>query len=322
MGNLKFQLEPEDHQRVQSLCGPTNLFLKQIEKTLQIKINNQGFNFKLSGNLDKLNIGKSVLLELYRNLLSSKELTSLEVHLQITEAMNTTNNDNTSEKKIAVHINTPKLVVIPKGDIQIDYVKSIQSKDITFGIGPAGTGKTYLAIASAVEQLSSGQVQRIMLVRPAVEAGEKLGFLPGDLSQKIDPYLRPLYDALFEMLGFVEVSQMIDKNIIETVPLAFMRGRTLDNSFIILDESQNATKEQMKMFLTRFGFGSKSVITGDITQIDLPSNSQSGLIHAQKILKYLDEEIGFVHFSKNDVVRHGLVKNIVQAYEDEETKLI
>ena len=320
MENLKFQLEPEDHQRIQNLCGPTNLFLKQIEKTLEIKISNRGFNFKLSGKEGNLDIGKKVLLDLYEHLSSSNELTQLDVHLHLAEALNSPDIDvmqdqNQNQKKI--HIVTPKLVVIPKGDIQKKYVQTIKTRDITFGIGPAGTGKTFLAIAAAVEQLISGQVQRIMLVRPAVEAGEKLGFLPGDLSQKIDPYLRPLYDALFEMLGFAEVSQMIDRNIIEAVPLAFMRGRTLDNSFIILDESQNATKEQMKMFLTRFGFGSKSVITGDITQIDLPSSSQSGLIHAQEVLKDLGKEIGFINFTERDVVRHGLVKKIVQAYEND-----
>ena len=243
----------------------------------------------------------------------------MEVQLHLAEAMNPMNNKDFKVSDDQIHLVTPKLVVIPKGKIQKDYIKKIKSKDITFGIGPAGTGKTFLAIAAAVESLTTGQVKRILLVRPAVEAGEKLGFLPGDLSQKIDPYLRPLYDALFQMLGFNEASQMIDQNIIEAVPLAFMRGRTLDNSFILLDESQNATKEQMKMFLTRFGFDSKSVITGDITQIDLPSSSESGLIHAQKVLNGLNEDIGFIHFSKNDVVRHDLVKRIVEAYEDEDS---
>ena len=319
MNNLKFQLGPEDHRRIQGLCGPTNSFLKQIEKALKIKISNQGINFKLSGSKDNLSIGKDVLENLYIRLLSSSELTSMEVQLHLAEAMNPMNNKDLKVSDDQIHLVTPKLVVIPKGKIQKDYIKKIKSKDITFGIGPAGTGKTFLAIAAAVESLTTGQVKRILLVRPAVEAGEKLGFLPGDLSQKIDPYLRPLYDALFQMLGFNEASQMIDQNIIEAVPLAFMRGRTLDNSFILLDESQNATKEQMKMFLTRFGFDSKSVITGDITQIDLPSSSESGLIHAQKVLNGLNEDISFIHFSKNDVVRHDLVKKIVEAYENEDS---
>jgi len=319
MNNLKFQLGPEDHRRIQGLCGPTNSFLKQIEKSLKIKISNQGVNFKLSGSKDNLSIGKDVLENLYIRLLSSSELTSMEVQLHLAEAMNPMNNKDLKVSDDQIHLVTPKLVVIPKGKIQKDYIKKIKSKDITFGIGPAGTGKTFLAIAAAVESLTTGQVKRILLVRPAVEAGEKLGFLPGDLSQKIDPYLRPLYDALFQMLGFKEASQMIDQNIIEAVPLAFMRGRTLDNSFILLDESQNATKEQMKMFLTRFGFDSKSVITGDITQIDLPSSSESGLIHAQKVLNGLNEDISFIHFSKNDVVRHDLVKKIVEAYENEDS---
>ena len=315
MDNLRFQLEPEDHQRFQNLCGPTNLFLKQIEETLDIKISNQGFNFKLAGNSKSLSVGREVLVKLYSHLLLSNELTSKEVHLHLTEAMNKSpiKEDNTDQ---AIHLLTPKLAVIPKGEIQKEYVRSIKSKDITFGIGPAGTGKTFLAIAAAVEQLKNGQVQRILLVRPAVEAGEKLGFLPGDLSQKMDPYLKPLYDALFEMLGFSEVNQMIDQGIIEAVPLAFMRGRTLDNSFIILDESQNTTKEQMKMFLTRFGFGSKAVITGDITQIDLPKDSHSGLIDAKLVLGSLTD-IAFIHFSIKDVVRHGLVQKIVKAYEEQ-----
>jgi phosphate starvation-inducible PhoH-like protein len=206
-------------------------------------------------------------------------------------------------------------VVLPNGEHQQDYIKTVNEKVLTFGIGPAGTGKTYLAVASAVQQLVNGEVEKILLVRPAVEAGEKLGFLPGDLSQKIDPYLRPLYDALFEMLGYKETNQLIERNTIEVVPLAFMRGRTLNNSFIILDESQNATVEQMKMFLTRFGFGSKVVVTGDITQIDLPKTVQSGLVHSLEVLKNI-KDVGVVEFDSKDVVRHGLVQKIVEAYEN------
>jgi len=212
-------------------------------------------------------------------------------------------------------VKTPKSSVKPRGLHQCDYVRSIHQHDINFGIGPAGTGKTYLAVACAVEALLKEEVSRILLVRPAVEAGEKLGFLPGDLAQKIDPYLRPLYDALYEMLGFEKVSRLIEKNVIEVAPLAYMRGRTLNNSFIILDESQNTTCSQMKMFLTRIGFGSTAVITGDVTQIDLPKGERSGLIHVSKVLEGINE-IGFTYFEAQDVVRHRLVQRIVEAYDE------
>jgi len=315
--DLKFQLEPLDQKRITNLCGPTNSILKQIEQALDIKIINRGANFKIKGPVSGLNIGKTVLTKLYSDLEKVNELSPSSVHLYLREAINKSEREKNMENIFTSKspIKTPNIVIIPNGGHQEDYVQTINKKALTFGIGPAGTGKTYLAVACAVQQLVSGEVEKILLVRPAVEAGEKLGFLPGDLSQKIDPYLRPLYDALFEMLGFKETNQFIERNIIEVVPLAFMRGRTLNNSFIILDESQNATVEQMKMFLTRFGFGSKVVVTGDITQIDLPKNTQSGLVHSIDVLKDLSE-VGFIKFDSKDVVRHGLVQKIVEAYEE------
>ena len=315
--DLKFQLEPLDQERITNLCGPTNSILKQIERALDIKIINRGANFKIKGPVSGLNIGKTILIKLYSDLEKVNELSPSSVHLYLREAINKSEREKNMENIFTSKspIKTPNIVIIPNGSHQEDYVQTITKKTLTFGIGPAGTGKTYLAVACAVQQLVSGEVEKILLVRPAVEAGEKLGFLPGDLSQKIDPYLKPLYDALFEMLGFKETNQFIERNIIEVVPLAFMRGRTLNNSFIILDESQNATVEQMKMFLTRFGFGSKVVVTGDITQIDLPKNTQSGLVHSIDVLKELSE-VGFIKFDSKDVVRHGLVQKIVEAYEE------
>lgn len=315
--DLKFQLEPADQDRITSLCGPTNSILKQIEEALDIKIINRGANFKIKGPVSELNIGKTVITKLYSDLEKVSELSPSSVHLYLREAINNSKREENMENSLVSKspIKTPNLAIIPNGSNQQEYIETINKRVLTFGIGPAGTGKTYLAVASAVQQLVSGEVEKILLVRPAVEAGEKLGFLPGDLSQKVDPYLRPLYDALFEMLGFKETNQLIERNIIEVVPLAFMRGRTLNDSFIILDESQNATVEQMKMFLTRFGFGSKVVVTGDITQIDLPKNTQSGLVHSLDVLKGLSE-VGFIKFDSKDIVRHGLVQKIVEAYEE------
>ena len=315
--DLKFQLEPADQDRIISLCGPTNSILKQIEEALDIKIINRGANFKIKGPVSELNIGKTVITKLYSDLEKVSELSPSSVHLYLREAINNSKREENMENSLVSKspIKTPNLAIIPNGSNQQEYIETINKRVLTFGIGPAGTGKTYLAVASAVQQLVSGEIEKILLVRPAVEAGEKLGYLPGDLSQKVDPYLRPLYDALFEMLGFKETNQLIERNIIEVVPLAFMRGRTLNNSFIILDESQNATVEQMKMFLTRFGFGSKVVVTGDITQIDLPTNTQSGLVHSLDVLKGLSE-VGFIKFDSKDIVRHGLVQKIVEAYEE------
>jgi phosphate starvation-inducible PhoH-like protein len=315
--DLKFQLEPADQDRITSLCGPTNSILKQIEEALDIKIINRGANFKIKGPVSELNIGKAVITKLYSDLEKVSELSPSSVHLYLREAINNSKREENMENSLLSKspIKTPNLAIIPNGSHQQEYTETINKRVLTFGIGPAGTGKTYLAVATAVQQLVSGEVEKILLVRPAVEAGEKLGFLPGDLSQKVDPYLRPLYDALFEMLGFKETNQLIERNIIEVVPLAFMRGRTLNDSFIILDESQNATVEQMKMFLTRFGFGSKVVVTGDITQIDLPKNTQSGLVHSLDVLKELSE-VGFIKFDSKDIVRHSLVQKIVEAYEE------
>ena len=309
---MKFQLKPEDHERVSNLCGPTNSTLKQIEKELKIKIINRGSKFKIDGDSSNAKLAKDIILKIYEDLENNKTIEPSDIHLYLRNGMNNVKNGKRNSIS-EMSISTPNVHISPNSGNQETYVSTIRNKVLTFGIGPAGTGKTYLAVALAVQKLVSGEVEKILLVRPAVEAGEKLGFLPGDLNQKVDPYLRPLYDALYEMLGFKEASQLIERNVIEVVPLAFMRGRTLNNSFIILDESQNATVEQMKMFLTRFGFGSKVVVTGDITQIDLPKNTLSGLVHSLDVLKSI-EDVGLVEFDSKDVVRHGLVQKIVEAY--------
>ena len=312
-------LEPNDPQALASLCGQFDEHLRQIEQRLDVQIRNRGNNFELIGSGQLINSAAKVLQSLYQEALQGVTLSSETIHLNLQQAgiENLPDAESQTVETIPL-IHTKKATIKPRGKNQQGYVRSILNHDINFGIGPAGTGKTYLAVACAVQALMNEEVQRILLVRPAVEAGEKLGFLPGDLAQKIDPYLRPLYDALYEMLGVETVTKMIERNIIEIAPLAYMRGRTLNDSYIILDESQNTTKEQMKMFLTRIGFGSTAVITGDATQIDLPRGSQSGLTHGIKVLENVDG-IGFTYFQSKDVVRHPLVQRIVDAYEISES---
>jgi phosphate starvation-inducible PhoH-like protein len=309
---LNLTLVPNNAQRLAILCGRLNEHVTQIESFLSLKIRQRGNVFQISGSESAVNGASKVLEDLYKETEQNPDLSPNQVHLALQEIKSW--DGQTIDDGEELVLKTPRSSVKPRNSHQQDYVKSIWRYDINFGIGPAGTGKTYLAVACAVEALLKEEVSRILLVRPAVEAGEKLGFLPGDLAQKIDPYLRPLYDALYEMLGFEKVARLIERNIIEVAPLAYMRGRTLNNSFIILDESQNTTAAQMKMFLTRIGFGSTAVITGDVTQIDLPRGTRSGLVHVSKILEGIDE-IGFTYFDAKDVVRHRLVQKIVEAYD-------
>ena len=263
-------------------------------------------------------MGVVILKDLYKST-KDQELTPNHVHLQLQESgLHALEGDDLLDAN-QWSLRLRKAQIKGRGHHQVEYLRSIQTHDLSFGIGPAGTGKTYLAVACAVEALESERVRRVLLVRPAVEAGERLGFLPGDLAQKIDPYLRPMYDALYEMMGFERVAKLIERSVIEIAPLAYMRGRTLNDAFIILDEAQNTTREQMKMFLTRIGFGSKAVVTGDITQVDLPREKTSGLRHAFKVLSDI-EGVGGTQFHKGDIVRHPLVKKIVHAYEEDESK--
>ena len=310
-----FSLEPENPQALANLCGQFDEHLRQVEQRLSVKIRNRGNQFEVIGDEPKATACENVLRELYSDAKQGVTLTAETIHLNLQQAGVEALQDHSVEP--IPLIQTKKATIKPRGKNQQGYVRAVLNHDINFGIGPAGTGKTYLAVACAVQALINEEVERILLVRPAVEAGEKLGFLPGDLAQKIDPYLRPLYDALYEMLGVDTVTKMIERNIIEIAPLAYMRGRTLNNSYIILDESQNTTREQMKMFLTRIGFGSTAVITGDATQIDLPRGNQSGLTHVMKVLEGVDG-ISFTYFQSRDVVRHPLVQRIVDAYQKSE----
>lgn len=313
--SLDFSLEPEDNERLANVCGQLDEHLRQIERRLGIEISNRGYHFRLIGEADAVRGGKQVLQNLY-GVAQDEILDPKRVHLFLQESGidAQVQTDKPADVPETV-IKTRRGLIRPRGPNQQEYLHKILTHDINFGVGPAGTGKTYLAVACAVEAMERDQVRRILLVRPAVEAGERLGFLPGDLAQKIDPYLRPLYDALYEMLGFEKVSKLIERNVIEVAPLAYMRGRTLNDAFIILDEAQNTTPEQMKMFLTRIGFGSTAVITGDVTQIDLPRGQRSGLRQAVEVLDQVDG-ISFTFFNARDVVRHHLVQRIVRAYDD------
>jgi phosphate starvation-inducible PhoH-like protein len=301
------ELQPSDANIMIRFVGELNENLKFVEKTFNVKIFQNGNNLKIKGSKENVGLSAEALKRLYEAAGQGIEITKETLYLCIKD----------SELKVMekeIKIKTPKKSIIPRGNNQRSYIESINKNDVNFGIGPAGTGKTYLAVASAVDALLKEKVDRIILMRPAVEAGEKLGFLPGDLSQKVDPYLRPLYDALYEMLGIERTEKYLEKGIVEIAPLAYMRGRTLNNSFIIVDESQNTTKEQMKMILTRMGFGSYLLINGDLTQIDLPKNVESGLAHAVRVVNGT-EDIGIINFDSKDIVRHPLVRKIIDAYK-------
>ena len=324
----EFELEPPDNVRLASLCGPLDANLRLIETRLEVQIRRRGHGFRVQG--QQAEAAERTLRALHGEA-SVGAVSAEQVHLRLVEqgmppaagvkdaVRNGTGTGAAAGGAAgagadALAVRTPRGLIRARGAHQQAYLASIRERDLTFGVGPAGTGKTYLAVACAVEALHAERVRRLVLVRPAVEAGERLGFLPGDLAQKVDPYLRPIYDALYEMLGFDQVARLIERVVIEVAPLAFMRGRSLNDSFIILDEAQNATVEQMKMFLTRIGFGSRAVVTGDVTQTDLPAGRLSGLRHALHVLRGVSG-VAFSHFDAADVVRHPLVQRIVQAYE-------
>jgi phosphate starvation-inducible protein PhoH and related proteins len=306
----EFDLEPSDNARLAKVCGPLDENLRLLESRLGVEIRRRGNNFRVTG--AQAQDAEDTVRELF-NVAKSEEVTPARVHLALRER-EAGGTAHTAQPQDEHTLRVPRGGIRARGAHQREYFANIRTQDLTFGVGPAGTGKTYLAVACAVEALNSDRVRRIVLVRPAVEAGERLGFLPGDLTQKVDPYLRPMYDALYEMMGFDRVGRFIERNVIEVAPLAFMRGRSLNDSFIILDEAQNTTVEQMKMFLTRIGFGSRAVVTGDITQTDLPAGRQSGLSHVIEVLRDV-EGVAFTFFDAADVVRHPLVQRIVRAYE-------
>ncbi len=314
---MEFELPSDNNRQLSNLCGALDQNLKQIEAALEVDIVRRGSGFVINGSSKNIKAAAALIQKFYKKANGPIELEDIQLGLveinKFEKGIKATSEiDELKTKRSDLKGRTPR---------QNAYLKNIQDFDITFGIGPAGTGKTYLAVASAVDAINRDKIKRIVLVRPAVEAGERLGFLPGDLAQKVNPYLRPLYDALYDLAGYDNVHKMIDKSIIEIAPLAYMRGRTLNQSFIILDEAQNTTPEQMKMFLTRIGFGSKTVITGDITQIDLAKGQKSGLIEAKKVLSKV-KGIAFTHFLSEDVVRHPLVQKIINAYENFEKKKV
>ena len=311
--SASLELKPNNADVLIRFVGELNENLKLVEKTFRVKIFQNGNKISISGDKENTKKASNAIKDLYASTSDGIELSKEQIQMVISKNADL-NPDIISEGTIDQTIKTPKKIIKSRGNNQNNYISNMCEYDVNFGVGPAGTGKTYLAVAKAVEMLVKEDVKKIILIRPAVEAGEKLGFLPGDLSQKVDPYLRPLYDALYEMLGFEQVVRLLEKEILEVAPLAYLRGRTLNNAFIIMDESQNTSVDQMKMFLTRVGFGSYAVINGDMTQIDLPKNIESGLSHVLKVLDELDD-IGFTTFNSKDVVRHPLVRKIVDAYD-------
>lgn len=317
LANTTINLEPYDAKRLANLCGQLDEHIALIAKRLMVDIKNRGNCFQISGEASAVKLAAAVLQRLYDET-QHLQLTPESIHLSLQSASlgDTPDaaDDDASRPPPRDEIRTKRLRIKARGEHQRHYLARMRNHDVNFGIGPAGTGKTWLAVAAACDALERHAIERILLVRPAVEAGEKLGFLPGDLADKVDPYLRPLYDALYEMLGSETVAKLLERDIIEVAPLAYMRGRTLNNCFVILDEAQNTTPEQMKMFLTRLGFGSHAVITGDVTQVDLPRNQRSGLTHALRVLQH-EDAIGISRFDSHDVVRHPLVQRIVEAYE-------
>jgi len=309
---MEISFTPVDNKRLANLCGALDENLRQIETGLGVKIARRGEHFRVEGSTKQARLAADLLQSFYER--AQRSLSIEDIQLAMVEAAHVPVMGGETQEGMMPVLMTRKADLHARTARQNQYLRQIQEFDITFGIGPAGTGKTYLAVASAVDALERDLVKRIVLVRPAVEAGERLGFLPGDLAQKVDPYLRPLYDALYDLMGFDKVAKVIERNAIEIAPLAYMRGRTLNHAFVILDEAQNSTQEQMKMFLTRIGFGSKAVVTGDVTQIDLGRGQTSGLVQAQEVLKGV-AGIGFTHFQAEDVLRHPLVQQIIHAYE-------
>ncbi len=318
--SIDLLLEPADNERLANLCGQFDEHLRQLEQRLGVEISNRSNHFHIRGEQISARVVAALIKDLYAST-DEAHLTPESVHLFLQQAGLEDLALHSAEDQVAkpILIKAQRCTIRSRGLHQQHYLQGILEDDVVFGIGPAGTGKTYLAVACAVQALEQEQVSRLILVRPAVEAGERLGFLPGDLSQKVDPYLRPLYDALYEMMGFDKVTKLIERNVIEIAPLAFMRGRTLNDAFIILDEAQNTTVEQMKMFLTRMGFGSTAVVTGDVTQIDLPKATASGLKHVMRVLEGVDG-VSFTYFDARDVVRHPMVQRILRAYDRHENE--